>query len=145
MHDSNSAARVAPATGTVDDATRYARNRATILRFSEAWSRGDVDGLLALMSADPTYRGSSGPGPGTCFRGRDEVRAAFARMLTPQADAPPVPPPRMFLFENQALVYWTLKLRAADGSFSEVDGVDVLSFTDDGKIAMKDAYRKAFG
>ncbi len=130
---------------TIDDSSRQAANRATVLRFSEAWSRGDVDTLLSLMSDDPTYRGSTGPGPGTCFRGQDEVRAAFARMVTPQSSpGAPAPEPRMFFFEDQALVYWHLSLRAADGTASEVDGVDVLSFTDDSRIAVKDAYRKAF-
>ena len=50
----------------------------------------------------------------------------------------------MYFFADKALVFWHLSLRAADGSASEVDGVDVLSFTDDGRIAVKDAYGKAF-
>lgn len=68
-------------------------------------------------------------------------------MVAPQtgtAAAASAPPPEMYFFADKALVFWHLSLRAADGSASEVDGVDVLSFTDDGRIAVKDAYGKAF-
>ena len=132
---------------TVDGAdARDRARRETLARFSTAWSTGDVDGLMALMSDDPTYSGSTGPGPGTLFRGQEQVRAAFQRMVGGNAGsaAPAEPPPRMFLFGDHALVYWTLMLPGADGIAREVAGVDVMSFTDDGRIAMKDAYRKAF-
>ena len=48
----------------------------------------------------------------------------------------------MYFFADRALVFWRLVL---PGSDREVDGVDVMTFTDDGRIAVKDAYRKAFG
>lgn len=134
-------------TAAAVDAATLRRNRDTVLRFSEAWVRGDVDGLLALMSDEPVYKGSTGPGPGTFFQGREAVREAFSRMVTappPGTEPPPVTPPTMYLFEDRALVYWHLSLRKADGGTSEVDGVDVLTFTADGRIAVKDAYRKAF-
>jgi len=136
----------APAPVTTITNERLQAHRATLLRFSEAWARGDVEGLLELMNAHPVYRSSSGPGPGACFEGRDAVRAAFERMLAPQktttTGAPP--PPQMYFFEDRALVYWHLTLAGTDGKACEVDGVDVITFDDDGKIAMKDAYRKAF-
>jgi hypothetical protein len=56
---------------------------------------------------------------------------------------PPAPGPRPFFFENHALVYWHLTLPGTDGPV-EVDGVDVITFDDQDRIAVKDAYRKAF-
>jgi hypothetical protein len=53
-------------------------------------------------------------------------------------------PPRCHFFEDFALVYWQLALPAANGAV-QVDGVDVITFDADDRIAVKDAYRKAFG
>lgn len=122
-------------------------NAGTLRLFSEAWSRGDVDALMALMSDDPTYRGSAGSGPGSVYRGREEVRAAFTRMLagvTPPAGSPP-PPGEMVFFGNRALSFWKLAGRAPDGTPATIEGVDVMTFDDRGRIAVKDAYRKTWG
>ena len=119
--------------------------RETLIRFSAAWAVGDVDALLSLMSDEPIYKGSTGPEPGTVFAGREQVRAALQRMAggnAGSAPAEPAPPPEMYFFADRALVFWRLVL---PGSASAVDGVDVMTFTDDGRIAVKDAYRKAFG
>jgi hypothetical protein len=51
--------------------------------------------------------------------------------------------PCPFFFENHALVYWRLTLSGTDGPV-EVDGVDVITFDDEDRIVVKDAYRKAF-
>ena len=124
------------------------KRRETLELFSAAWSNGDVDALLDLMSENPVYKGSTGEGPGTTFTGREEVRANLARMVSANkpsdTNEDPVSPPQMYFFADRALVYWHLTLAAADGSSNEVDGVDVITFTDDGRIAVKDAYRKAF-
>lgn len=143
MHEE--AAAITPDNTTMND--RLQKHRETLLHFSAAWARGDVDGLLELMTADPVYRGSSGPGPGSYFQGRDAVRTAFARMVPPQTAAAAAtlpPPPQMYFFEDRALVYWNLSLPGPDGTARAVDGVDIITFDADGKIAVKDAYRKAF-
>ena len=122
--------------------------RKTLELFSAAWNRGDVNTLLSLMSDEPVYKGSTGDRPGTLYVGREEVRAAFERTLEGIADspapAPPATPPEIYFFSDRALVYWSLKLPGADGVLNQVDGVDVITFTDDGRVALKDAYRKAF-
>ncbi len=131
-----------------DAAKSMQERRETVLRFGAAWSAGDVETLLSLMSDEPVYKGSAGPGPGTAYNGRDQVRTAFQRMVggnTPPAPNTPVPPPRMHFFGEHALVYWNLNLPGPDGTTSKVDGIDVLTFAPDGRIAIKDAYRKAFG
>lgn len=133
--------------GSIDSKAREQVRQETLLRFGTAWAAGDVETLLSLMSDEPVYKGSTGPGPGTTYTGRDQVRAAFQRMVGANAgSAPPAPapPPQMYLFEDRALVFWRLTLPGASGGISEVDGVDVITFTEDGRIAVKDAYRKAF-
>lgn len=124
------------------------RYRKTLELFSAAWSRGDVDSLLSLMGDEPVYKGSTGAGPGTLYSGREQVRAAFEKIAGGNAGAdeplPPATPPEMYFFSNRALVYWSLMLPGADGSPQQVDGVDIIEFTDDGRIAVKDAYRKSF-
>lgn len=123
------------------------RHAAILQRFSEAWARGDVDALMDLMSDDPIYRSSTGPGPGAVYRGREAVGAAFTRLLAPSpvADDAPLPPPGdVAFFDNRALSFWSLPARSPDGTPSVVEGVDVLTFAADGRIAVKDAYRKAW-
>ena len=121
----------------------------TLASFSAAWNAGDVDTLLSLMGDEPVYKGSTGPGPGTINVGIDEVGAYLERMVggnsasdTSTNTAPP--PPMYFIDDDRALVFWSIKLPNAEGVFVDVDGVDILTFTDDGRIAIKDAYRKAF-
>ena len=62
-----------------DDST--AENLQAWQRFSEAWAKRDIDGLMALMTDDIVYGASVGPEPGATFRGRDEVRRGFEHML----------------------------------------------------------------
>ena len=136
-----------------DTATSIAieeKHRKTIAAFTAAWKAGEVDTLLSLMSDEPVYKGSTGSGPGTIFVGKEEVRTILQRMVGSNSasdkdnNAPPTPPPEMYFFGNRALVYWRITLPDADGNAVEVDGVDVITFSDDGRIAIKDAYRKAF-
>src|SRR5688572_9019574 len=115
------------------------RNAESLRRFSEAWNRHDVDGLLALMTDEPTYRSSLGARPGAVYQGREEVRAAFSRMLSGPPPAEPPPPPAIepAFFGNRALSFWVLPGRAPDGSAAMVEGVDVITFDEQGRIAVK--------
>jgi len=130
---------------THHDSKTIGRNAETLRRFSEAWAKGDVDTLMRLMPDAPTYRASVGPAPGAVYRGRDEVRAAFGRLLAgpPPTDLPP-PSGEPVFFGNRALVFWKLRGRAPDGSSAIVEGVDVMTFDENGLIAIKDSYRKTW-
>ena len=144
------------------------RNAETLKRFSDAWARGDVDALLGLMTEEPTYRASVGARPGAVYHGREEVRAAFNRLFAgqplaggpppsgggspspaggspPSAGGPLSPTPGEAVFAgNRALTFWVLPGRAPDGSPANVEGVDVMTFDERGRIAVKDAYRKSW-
>jgi|SRR5271154_2629111 len=121
-------------------------NAEALRRFSEAWTRGDVDTLIRLMTDVPTYRASVGSAPGAVYHGRDEVRAAFSRLLSgpPPGNDPPPPSGEVAFFGNRALSFWKLRGRAPDGSPAIVEGVDVLTFDESGRIAVKDSYRKTW-
>ena len=142
----SSALSNAAETSSEENAAKYEQVcRQTIIRFGNAWAAGDVDGLMSLMSDEPRYRGSTGPEPGNEFVGVEQVRAAFERIAGPNAGSTPTkpaPPPEMYFFGNRALAFWRLKF---PGSDREVEGVYVMTFTNNGRIAVKDAYRKAFG
>ena len=126
-----------------------ARRRSVLAAFSDAWGRRDIDTLLSLMSAEPTYRGSTGPFPGTSFVGIDEVRAGFKKMLggdpIPRLASEPQPvAPEALYVADKVITFWSLPFTTADGTVTEVQGVDLLTFDADDRIRMKDAYRKAF-
>jgi hypothetical protein len=113
--------------------------RSTVEKFSRAWVRGDVDGLMTLMSDVPLYKTSSG----STFEGREEVREGFLRICRPaEPSASPAPPPSLCFFADKCLSYWSLKLPFPDGEPRWVEGIDVISFDPDGRIRIKDAYRK---
>lgn len=119
-----------------------ARMLSTLGRFSNHWRRGEIDGLMEQMSDAPSYRTSSG----RRFDGREAVRKGFAQMCTPSPKAleqPDEAPHEVRFFGNCSLTYWSLMLPAGDGSLREVEGVDIITYDPDGRISIKDAYRKS--
>ena len=120
-------------------------NRQLLDDFAEAWSRGDVDGLMDLMSDEPTYRASTGSGPGTDYVGRDQVRAGFVAVIEAEVSSgvPAPPVSDIHVFDDRGILFWSYAATAPSGEEVMVEGVDVWTFTD-GRITMKDAYRKAF-
>jgi 2-iminobutanoate/2-iminopropanoate deaminase len=124
-----------------DDST--AENRQAWQRFSEAWAKRDIDGLMALVTDDIIYGASVGPEPGATFRGRDEVRRGFEHMLRHdqvlREHAGPV-----LIVGDHGFAEWTYDVRLADGSDGCERGIDVLEFAN-GRLARKDAFRKVRG
>lgn len=116
--------------------------QSTYVRFSSCWQSGDIDGLMSVMSGEPSYRTSSG----ARFDGRDEVRRGFGLVCQPAGQPPAGTPDAGFenvhFFGNRSLSYWSLSLPDGDGELRQVQGVDVITYDVDGRIALKDAYRK---
>lgn len=135
-----------PLASAPTDGANTVRHAAVLQRFSHAWARGDVEALMDLMSDNPVYRSSTGPGPGAVYRGREAIGAAFTRLLaaSPAAADRSLPSGDVAFFGNRALSFWSLPAQSPDGTPTVVEGVDVLTFDDDGRIAVKDAYRKAW-
>ena len=109
--------------------------------FADAWNRHDVDALMSFMTDDCVFESSSGPDAcGTRYAGHDAVRAAFAEVWTVWPDAH-WGRARHFVHGDRGVSEWTFTGTRADGSRVEVHGCDLFTFRD-GKIAMKNSYRK---
>ena len=110
--------------------------------FAQAWSRHDIDALMACMADDCVFHASAGPeSSGTRYLGRDAVRAGFVKAWTEFPDARWTRA-RHFVAGRRGVSEWTfVGTRASDGQRVEVDGCDLFTFQGD-KIRVKDSWRK---
>ncbi len=112
--------------------------------FAAAWNRHDVDGLMACMAPDCVFEASAGPEvAGARHVGRDAVRRAYAAVFEAYADAR-WNNPRHFVAGDRAVSEWTFTGTTKGGAKVEVNGCDVFTLKD-GKIALKNSYRKQRG
>ena len=109
--------------------------------FADAWNRHDVDALMSFMSDDCVFEASAGPDVcGARYTGREAVRAAFAEVWTTFPDAH-WGNASHFVHGDRGVSEWTFTGTRVDGTCVEVRGCDLLTFRD-GKIALKNSYRK---
>lgn len=109
--------------------------------FADAWNRHDVDALMSFMTDDCVFEASAGPDVcGTRYVGREAVRAGFAEVWETFPDAH-WGAARHFVVGVRGISEWTFTGTRADGTRVDVHGCDVFTFRD-GKIALKDSYRK---
>ena len=113
----------------------------TLTAFADAWNRHDVDALMSFMTKDCVFTSSAGPEVcGTRYAGFESVRAAFVEVWTSFPDAH-WGNARHFVCGDRGVSQWTFTGTGADGTRVEVHGCDLFTFRD-GKIALKDSYRK---
>lgn len=113
----------------------------TLEAFAEAWNRHDADALMAFMSEDCVFEASAGAEVwGTRYVGREAVKAGYAEVwLTfPNAHWGNA---RHFVHGDRGVSEWTFTGTRTDGTRLEVHGCDLFTFHD-GKIALKNSYRK---
>ena len=109
--------------------------------FADAWNRHDVDELMSFMTEDCVFEASAGPDVcGTRYTGREAVRAAFADVWATFPDAQ-WGGARHFVCGERGVSEWTFTGTRTDGTRVEVRGCDLFVFRD-GKIALKNSYRK---
>jgi steroid delta-isomerase-like uncharacterized protein len=109
--------------------------------FADAWNRHDVDALMSFMTEDCVFEASAGPDVcGARYSGREEVRAGFAEVWRTFPDAR-WDDARHFVLGNRGVSEWTFTGTRLDGTRVEVHGCDLFTFRD-GKIALKNSYRK---
>ena len=109
--------------------------------YADAFNRHDADGIMAFMTEDCVFEASAGPEVcGARYTGRDAVRAAFVDVWTTFPDAH-WGDARYFVQGDRGISEWTFTGTRADGARVEVHGCDLLTFRD-GKIALKNSYRK---
>ena len=109
--------------------------------FADAWNRHDVDAIMSFMTDDCVFESSSGPDVcGTRYAGREAVRAGFAEVWATFPDAQ-WRNAHYFVWGDRAVSEWTFTGTHADGTRVEVHGCDLFTCRD-GKIALKNSYRK---
>jgi len=109
--------------------------------FADAWNRHDVDALMSCMTEDCVFMASAGPDVcGTHYAGREAVRAGFSEVWATFPDAH-WGNARHFVHGERGVSEWTFTGTRADGTRVEVWGCDLFTLRD-GKIALKNSYRK---
>ena len=109
--------------------------------FADAFNRHDLDAVMSFMTEDCVFDSSAGPDiHGTRYAGREAVRAGFAEVLKTFPDAQ-WGNARHFVKGERGVSEWTFTGTRADGTRVEVHGCDLFKFRD-GKIALKNSYRK---
>jgi steroid delta-isomerase-like uncharacterized protein len=109
--------------------------------FADAWNRHDLDALMAMMTDDCVFQASAGPHvDGQRSEGQLAVRTAYAAVFDAFHDAHWANA-RHFIAGNRGVSEWTFTGTHQNGTFVEVTGCDLFTFHD-GKIAMKNSYRK---
>jgi len=109
--------------------------------FADAWNRHDVESLMSFMTEDCVFEASAGSDVcGTRYAGSEAVRAGFAEVWAIFPDAH-WGHARHFVHGERGVSEWTFTGTRADGTYVEVHGRDLFTFRD-GKIALKNSYRK---
>ena len=109
--------------------------------FADAFNRHDLDAIMAFMTPDCVFEASGGPDVcGTRYVGREAVRRAFADVWATFPDAA-WSDARHFMCGDRAVTEWTFTGTRRDGDRIEVHGCDLFTLRD-GKIALKNSYRK---
>ena len=115
-------------------------NEAFLDAFAEAWNRHDPDAILAMMTPDCAFLPATGPNAdGARFQGQADVRAAIETFFQNFPDAS-WNNPKHFITGNRGVTEWLFKATGPNGAI-ETYGCDIFVFKD-GKIAVKDSYRK---
>ena len=104
-------------------------------------SFADLKAIMFHMTDDCVFEASMGPDfDGEKFTGQEQVRSAFENVFTTFPDAH-WGNARHFISGNRGFSEWIFTGTKSDGTKVEVTGCDLFTFKD-GKIAIKDSYRK---
>ena len=115
---------------------------ALLARYQQAWTEGDIEGIISMTPPDGVYEASFGPHPwGQRFVGHDEIRAALLDMGLDRPDAPRHEYGETHLVVECAFALWTSVQDGSCGTETIMHGADFYRFSD-GMVAAKIAYRK---
>ncbi|MGZ0186920.1 MAG: YybH family protein [Alphaproteobacteria bacterium] len=114
--------------------------KASVLDFTDAFNRDDLDGVMAYMAEDAVYDEFNGHRA----EGLVAIRAAFAPQFSGQFGE------MRFLEEDivldadsrSAMISWTCAMKTAE-RYGGWRGLDLLFFNADGQIIRKETYAKA--
>jgi ketosteroid isomerase-like protein len=115
-------------------------NVALVNHFNELFNRGDLAGVLALMTDDCVFENTYPPPDGTRYVGQAAVGVAFAEFFntSPQAN---FQTEEIFAAGDRCVVRWVYQWTDAENRRGHVRGVDLFRLYN-GKVAEKLAYVK---
>ena len=119
---------------------RTAATLEAIKRFDAAFSRHDVDAVMAAMTDDCVFESTYPPPDGRRFEGQEAVRGAWEDLFHSSPDAR-FETEELFAVDDRCTARWIYRYSGADGAPHHIRGVDVLRVRD-GKVAEKLAYVK---
>lgn len=128
--------------GAVNSEMKNSSNEAIdiVKRFLDAWAHQDFDGVIASFDESATFHASVGPGPGQAYIGRDQiapaVKSMFEKTIGIEFDVTELIP-----FEGGVVATWCVTSRGTNNEVVKSPGIDVFRVRD-GKVILKDAYRK---
>ncbi len=112
-----------------------------LVSFCDAFNRHDLDALMAHMTEDCVFDASAGPDrEGRRYSGREAVRGGFAEVFENFPDSR-WEGGRHWVSGDRGVSEWVFRGTRRDGTRVEVNGCDLFTFRD-GKIAVKDSFRK---
>lgn len=113
----------------------------TLKGFLEAFNRHDLDDIMDYFAEDCIFYMPCGHAPrGTCYEGKEAVRAALATRFNGLPDAN-YGEDSHWVLGRFGVSEWTLTGTATSGEKVAVRGVDLLEFNH-GLIARKDSFWK---
>lgn len=110
-----------------------------VVGFNEAFGRGDLDAVMAMMTPDCVFE-STTPPDGERFSGSEAVRGCFERFFG-QTRNPVFETEELVVAGDRAVVGWRFSWSEEDGTPGHVRGVDVLTIRGD-RVAEKRSYVK---
>lgn len=117
-----------------------AATTAAVDRFNDAFSRQDVDAVMAAMTADCLFENTYPPPDGERCAGSEAVRGFWERFFRSSPDAV-FETEEAFAAGDRCVVRWLYRYTSADGQKGHIRGVDLFRVRD-GKVAEKLSYVK---
>lgn len=110
-----------------------------VIRFTEAFNRNDLDGVMAFMADDAVYEEFTG----AIRRGRDAIRAAFVPQFRGDFGTMRFETEDLFVDADtgKALIRWVCRLETTRGP-GGWRGLDILH-VESGRVTRKLTYAKA--
>ena len=106
-------------------------------QYAAAWSRLDIDGVLALFAPDAVVHD---PVDGPALEGVDAIREYFSRGLGFVRAVRLIGPVRVSRDCRHAAACIEIEEDLGDRGIKVLEAIDVWSFDDDGRIATMNAY-----
>ena len=105
--------------------------------FVEAYLKQDIDTVMGYITDDCLYITTTGPGPGTVYTGKEEVRRGFVEVITADDDGSTLDVGAVFVSGDRGVTEWSIRV----GDKIVMRGCDLYEFAGD-KIRRKDVFRK---